>query len=291
MRTLAASLAALVVALGLAACGSDEDGAAPSPGDTAPPPATETSPAETSEPPAEPPLELLLYFTRGEHLGVGSVLVEPTPRVGTAALEALLAGPDEVERAAGLGTVIPEGTRLLGLVVEDGVATVDLSREFESGGGSLSMLLRVASVVYTLTQFPTVEEVRFELDGRPVEAIGGEGIVVDPPVGRADFEGQTPPILVERPVPGSEVGRVLRILGTANTFEATFQAEVLDGRGQLLAQRFVTATSGSGTRGTFDATLELAPHDPGPGELVVYELSAKDGSRINEVRIPIVLAP
>ena len=47
---------------------------------------------------------------------------------------------------------IPAGTRYLGVEVSGGVATVDLSREFESGGGSLSMISRVAQVVFTVTR-------------------------------------------------------------------------------------------------------------------------------------------
>jgi hypothetical protein len=49
----------------------------------------------------------------------------------------------------------------------------------------------------------------------------------------------------------------------------------------------VTATSGTGTRGTFDFTTEpyTVPFD-GVGALIVFEHSAKDGSRINLVEIP-----
>ena len=54
------------------------------------------------------------------------------------------------------------------------------------------MRLRVAQVVYTLTQFPTIQRVAFALDGTPVEAIGGEGVVVWPPVGRAAFQDLAP---------------------------------------------------------------------------------------------------
>jgi spore germination protein GerM len=51
------------------------------------------------------------------------------------------------------------------------------------------MQLRVAQIVYTLTEFPIIERVRFRIDGAPVAAIGGEGVVVQPPVAREDFIG------------------------------------------------------------------------------------------------------
>src|SRR5688572_31898073 len=91
----------------------------------------------------------------------------PQPEApGTAAMEALLAGPNEQESAAGISTVIPDGARLLGLEVTAGIATVDLSREFEPSTGTTGELLTLAQVVYTLTQFPTVDAVRFRLEGR-----------------------------------------------------------------------------------------------------------------------------
>jgi germination protein M len=173
---------------------------------------------------------------------------------------------------------------LLGLSIADGVATVDLSGSFAEGGGSLSMQARVAQVVYTLTQFPTVERVAFRLDGQPVEAIGGEGVLVDPPVGRADFEDVTPVILVEEPTFGATAGRPLRISGTANTFEATFVAEVKAADGSVLAGQIVTATSGSGDRGTFEATI---PFSGNAAALVVYAPNADDGDRQHEVEIPL----
>ncbi len=133
----------------------------------------------------------------------------------------------------------------------------------------------LAQVVYTLTQFPTIERVAVD---------GGE------PFTRAEFEDFAPAVLVESPLTGETVTSPLRITGTANTFEATFMAEVVDGAGRVVARTHVTATSGSGTRGTFDAELEFDDAAPGPGALVVYELSAEDGSRIHEIEIPLLLA-
>ena len=114
---------------------------------------------------------------------------EATQAVGAAALTDLLAGPTEVERSDGISTAVPAGTRLLGLVVSDGLATVDLSSEFESGGGSLSMMARLGQVDCTLDQFPTVDGVSFELDGEPVDVFSGEGIVLDKPVDLRGLRG------------------------------------------------------------------------------------------------------
>jgi spore germination protein GerM len=57
----------------------------------------------------------------------------------------------------GIGTLVPADTRRLGLDISGGTATIDLSSEYQSGGGSPSMTARLAQVVYTLTQFPIVK--------------------------------------------------------------------------------------------------------------------------------------
>jgi len=78
------------------------------------------------------------------------------------------------------------------------------------------------------------------------------------------------------------------VTGTANTFEATFSYELTDTDDLIVDENFVTATSGTGTRGTFDFTTDpfTVPFD-GVGSLIVFERSAKDGSRINLVEIPL----
>jgi hypothetical protein len=125
---------------------------------------------------------------------------KPTRRVATAALEALLAGPTQSEGASGLTTAIPDGTRLLGVTIANGVAHVDLTSDFESAAGTRSQQLRLAQVVYTLTQFPTVKAVRFSLDGSPVSVVSGSGNVVGHAVGRDDYRGLAP---VVSPLAGS----------------------------------------------------------------------------------------
>ena len=150
-----------------------------------------TTTAQTTTPAAAKPAPTIsfeVWFARGDHLVSEPRSHAATRRVATAALAALLAGPTAPERTNGDTTAIPSGTRLLGVSVKDGVANVDLTSEYQSGGGSLSMQMRLGQVVYTLTQFPTVGRVRFALDGAPVNVFSSEGIVLDHPVGRADYQ-------------------------------------------------------------------------------------------------------
>jgi hypothetical protein len=91
------------------------------------------------------------------------------------------------------------------------------------------------------------------------------------------------PIVVRLPAAGARVSSSVRISGTADVFEATFQLEARAG-GDVVARRTVHATSGTGTRGTWAVTLHLPGGDV---TLVAYEASAKDGSRIHVVRVPV----
>ena len=67
------------------------------------------------------------------------------------------------------------------------------------------MMARVAQVVYTLTRYPTVRSVEFLMDGEPVEALGGEGVVLDGAQTRADWRDFEPTIFVESPGVGAVV--------------------------------------------------------------------------------------
>jgi germination protein M len=93
------------------------------------------------------------------------------------------------------------------------------------------------------------------------------------------------------PSPGEAVTSPMRVTGTANTFEATFNYRLEDAQGNELAKGFDTATSGSGTRGTFDFTVQFTVDSAQDGKLLVFELSAEDGSVIHEREIPLRLLP
>ncbi len=193
--------------------------------------------------------------------------VQASDDATSAVMDDLVAGPSPQEQEElGLTTAIPADVTPE-VSVENGVATVELDEE-------LSTEAR-AQVVYSLTQLPTVEAVE----------IDGEGYT------RADFEEQTPSVLVESPLAFEEVTSPLRAAGTANTFEANFNYELTDTDGLIVDENFVTATSGTGTRGTFEFTTKpyTVPFD-GIGSLIVFERSAEDGSRIHIVEIPLRMA-
>jgi germination protein M len=238
------------------------------------------------------------YFFLGsfvDNAGLVPVLREipKTPAVGAAAMAALIAGPmgDELEGRPAMYTTIPDGTRFLGLTIDGGVATVNLSKEFDTGGGSASVLGRLAQVVYTLTQFPTVKSVQFELDGEPATVFSGEGVLVDRPVGRDDYTKQLPAIFVDRPAWGGVLANPARLAGMANVFEAQFRFRILDAEGRSLAAGPVRASCGTGCWGTFDVTVPYTVGAAGWGTLHVFEPSAKDGSETNMTDYPVWLTP
>jgi germination protein M len=226
---------------------------------------TETS---TGTVPNQAPMELTVYFLRDGKVAPVKREVITSVQVAGAALTQLLMGPTSAERARGLETAIPVGTQQDGTSIANGIAKVDFSRVIGNRAAQ-------AQFVYTLTEFPTVRRVAFTGGG--------------PARGRRAYENETPAILVESPLPGETVEPGFEVTGTANTFEATFNYELKDEAGEILSKNFVTATSGSGTRGTFTFEVPYEVRAPTDGKLVVFELSAADGARINEHEIPLRL--
>lgn len=294
-RRAGVALAAAAFLLSVAGCGGSDDDSASGPTTTADgasattttTPATTSSAVGTTTVPTETAVRSV-YFLRGEKVGpTGREVGRGTPAKG--ALEALLEGPTPAELELGFSTTIPEGTKLLGVTITDGIATVDLSGSYDDGGGTLSMMGRLAEVVFTLTQFPTVDAVSFRMEGEPVTALGGEGILVEEPIDRTYFADLTPAVLVESPLPFEQVSSPLTITGVNNTFESNVVYRLTGPDGTVLAEGHTTGTGGMGTWGPFAVSPELDSGGAGAATLRVFEVSARDGSEINVVEIPVEL--
>lgn len=280
-RLLRSAALAVVCLLVLSSCGDDDttsdSGATTTTSQlTTPSPTTGTDTQETVA---------TLFFLRDEKVAAaGEALEDPAePRD---VMEALLGGPDEFETDIGMQTEIPEGTQLLGVEVDGGEAIVDLSSEFESGGGSLSMQARVGQVVFTLTAIDSIESVSIRIAGEDVDAIGGEGVPARD-LTREDMSNVTPLVLVTSPLPDEEVESPLTITGIANTFEATVQYTVTDPEGLIIAEGFTTATAGNGTWGTFEVEVDFETSREGLGAVIAFQQDAETGGQRDVYEVPV----
>ena len=107
----------------------------------------------------------------------------------TNAIKLLLEGPDSSKSAEkDCLTLIPENTRLLSAKVENGIAYLNFSEDFEFNSfgvdGYRSQLMQV---VYTATAFSTVKSVQFLIDGQKKEYLGSEGQRIGSPLSRNSF--------------------------------------------------------------------------------------------------------
>jgi len=140
------------------------------------------APAPSAKPPASPhqaqvapaPKRVKVYRVVIENNQPKLRAIEKEVPAGENPAEIALRHLIEEGDNAGLANPIPRGTRLLGLEIKDGLATVNLSREFSDNfsGGSEGEGLVVGVILRTLGQFPEIERVRLLVEGRPLETLG-----------------------------------------------------------------------------------------------------------------------
>lgn len=102
----------------------------------------------------------------------------------SAAIDTLLAGPSD----PAVTTTIPRDTKLRSLTIKNDGIHLDLSKAFMQGGGSTSMTARVGQVLYTATSLNPDAKVWLSVDGKPLETLGGEGLMLDQPLTRTSFK-------------------------------------------------------------------------------------------------------
>ncbi len=105
----------------------------------------------------------------------------------TAAINSLLSDAPDKD----LMTGIPKGTTLRSLKVKSDSVYLDLSKSFASGGGSFSMTGRLAQILYTATSLNPKAKLFLSVEGKPLTVLGGEGLIVDQPLTRSQFEQDT----------------------------------------------------------------------------------------------------
>lgn len=133
------------------------------------------TPGMTAGTEALPKREVILYFGSSDGFSLVAEARElpdgGNAQLAKAAVEALVGGP-----RTELTPILPAGARLLGYAEQDGVATLDFSRDLVAAhpGGSMSELLTVYGLVDTLAvNLPHIRKVRFLVEGRPIETLKG----------------------------------------------------------------------------------------------------------------------
>ena len=103
------------------------------------------------------------------------------------ALKELLKGPSATEAKTGCQSYIPEGSKLLGITIKDGIATLNFNEEFQFNNyGPVGSNVQLMQVVYTATSFSTVKKVQFLIEGKKLDYLS-EGVWVGSPRGRNDY--------------------------------------------------------------------------------------------------------
>jgi hypothetical protein len=211
-----------------------------------------------------------------------------TKNVLEAALQELILGKP---LTPGAYKVLSPQTKILGITVEDGLATVNFSRQVLTANvGSKGEALGIQSIVNTLTEFSEIQRVSFlvegKLDDRTRDWWGHVGLY-EQPFKRDLTWVFEPAIWVTHPVENQVIGVPLFVKGSARVFEGAVICRLLDAKGKVLVKEFTTATCGAPGRGDFELRLSLEPSLSGNGRVEVFWESPKDGSEQDKIVIPI----
>lgn len=103
-------------------------------------------------------------------------------------LNELLKGPNAKEVALGIYTEIPRTTKLLAISNINGKMYIDLSSEFEQGGGTDGLYKRLYQLIKTVNK-NIPDKVYLKINGQEAEVIGGEGIMITQPLTPSSLDG------------------------------------------------------------------------------------------------------
>ena len=85
-------------------------------------------------------------------------------------------------------TAIPSGTQLLSLKMSSKGVYLNLSDAFTQGGGSESMMGRLGQILYTASSVDPNMPVWISVEGKLLETLGGEWLMLEQPITRQWFK-------------------------------------------------------------------------------------------------------
>lgn len=103
------------------------------------------------------------------------------------AIKELVSAPTKWEKSKGYTSEIPVGTKVLSVRESANSILIDLSSEFESGGGAESTYARVKQIIKTANANTSVPAYLY-INGSQANVIGGEGIMIKQPLNERSFD-------------------------------------------------------------------------------------------------------
>lgn len=97
------------------------------------------------------------------------------------AIMQLLHGPNDAEKIKKVYTEIPRSTKLMGISETDEKAVINLSSDFNDGGGTDSIYKRLYQLIKTANKNSNTS-VYLNINGKQADVIGGEGIMLSQPL-------------------------------------------------------------------------------------------------------------
>ncbi len=104
------------------------------------------------------------------------------------AITELLKGPNIVEKSTGAYSEIPKTTKLLKIKQNGNKIIIDFSSDFQYGGGTDSIYSRMMQLIKTALANTENKKIYLYLDGKQVNFIGGEGIMITQPLNEKSLE-------------------------------------------------------------------------------------------------------
>ncbi|OLO39393.1 hypothetical protein BTR23_10175 [Alkalihalophilus pseudofirmus] len=243
--------------------------------------------------------QVILYFSDHDLMGTYRIETEIDVRTGEnvakTALEAWLKGPDHEEL-----TGLIDSEVIIEYVEDvDGIAHVSFSKAIqESNLGSTGELMIAEQLAMIMQQFG-FDRTQILVEGRVGETLLGHLYTGDPIVAGDPNsylwvdEKKSPKIVLQNvafkiyePAPNTEVKDRFVVRGLARVYEGTVLYEFEDGH-FILDEGFTTATEGAPGWGEFEIIIEFDEVANQSGRVILFEESANDGSRINELQIPV----
>ena len=181
-------------------------------------------------------------------------------------------------------SILPDGVEVLGITVENGLATIDFSQEVLNNAsvGSEGEELGIQSIVNTLTDLPNIEKVAFHVEGkaddRTLDWWGHVGLY-EQPFAQDYSRVYQPTIWVTHPSADQVVGVPLFIKGSAMVNNGQVYAKILDKDSNVLTESSTT-TKGTSARGDFEMSIKFDPpvgnEGMDEGVLKVYGYTGED---------------